>query len=37
MDVVDKIAKVRTSSRGGNDDVPIDTVLIKTARRKAKN
>jgi cyclophilin family peptidyl-prolyl cis-trans isomerase len=35
MDVVDKIREVRTSNQGGMGDVPIDPVLIKTARRKA--
>jgi peptidyl-prolyl cis-trans isomerase B (cyclophilin B) len=33
MDVVDKIAQVRTGKRGGHDDVPIEDVFIKTARR----
>jgi cyclophilin family peptidyl-prolyl cis-trans isomerase len=37
MDVVDKIRRVRTTSQGGLDDVPVEPVLIKTARRKAKN
>ncbi len=37
MDVVDKIAKVRTSTRGPHDDVPTEPILIKTARRKTKN
>jgi peptidyl-prolyl cis-trans isomerase A (cyclophilin A) len=37
MDVVDKIAKVRTSTQGPHGDVPVEPVLIKTARRKAKN
>ena len=37
MDVVDKIAKVRTTSTGtACDDVPVEPVMIKTARRKAK-
>jgi len=31
MDVVDKIAKVKTGSRGMYDDVPTDTVLITSA------
>jgi len=37
MDVVDKIRKVRTTTRGTNGDVPVDPVLIKSAKRKAKN
>ena len=34
MDVVDKIRKVETTSRGGHDDVPTQDVLIRTVRRK---
>ncbi len=37
MDVVEKIARVRTSSQGPHDDVPSDPVTIKTARRKGKS
>jgi peptidyl-prolyl cis-trans isomerase A (cyclophilin A)/peptidyl-prolyl cis-trans isomerase B (cyclophilin B) len=33
MDVVDRIAKLKTGRRQGHDDVPADTVLIKSARR----
>jgi peptidyl-prolyl cis-trans isomerase A (cyclophilin A) len=33
MDVVDKIAAVKTGRRGGHDDVPAEAVVIKTARR----
>ncbi len=33
MDVVDKIAKVKTKSMGIHDDVPTDTVLITKASR----
>jgi peptidyl-prolyl cis-trans isomerase A (cyclophilin A) len=33
MDVVDEIAKVPTSSSGGHQDVPIEPVLVKSARR----
>lgn len=33
MDVVDKIAKVKTRSQGGYDDVPADMVLITKASR----
>lgn len=34
MDVVDEIARVRTGSKGGHDDVPLQDVVIRTARRK---
>jgi cyclophilin family peptidyl-prolyl cis-trans isomerase len=37
MDVVDKIRKVKTTIQNGMEDVPAEPVLIKTARRKAKN
>ena len=33
MDVVDAIAKVKTGSRGGHQDVPIETVMIIKAER----
>jgi peptidyl-prolyl cis-trans isomerase B (cyclophilin B) len=33
MDVVDAIAKVKTGSRGGHQDVPLDTVMIIKAER----
>ena len=36
MDVVEKIKKVATARRGGMDDVPVDNVTIKSAKRKAK-
>ena len=36
MDVVDKIAKVETGSKGGHKDVPVEDVIIKTARRADK-
>ena len=36
MDVVDKIRKVRTTSRAGLENVPAELVVIKTAKRKAK-
>lgn len=36
MDVVDKIAKVETASKGPHDDVPVKTVVIKSVKRKAK-
>ena len=34
MDVVDKIAAVKTGSRGFNQDVPVETVEIKSISRK---
>ncbi len=34
MDVVDKIAAVKTGRKGGMGDVPIETVAIISARRK---
>ena len=37
MDVVDKIRKVKTSTRGPHGDVPVEPVLIKSAKRQAKN
>ena len=33
MDVVDKIAKVKTGMKNGMRDVPNKTVIIKSARR----
>jgi cyclophilin family peptidyl-prolyl cis-trans isomerase len=33
MDVVDKIRAVRTGSKGGHDDVPVEDVTIKSAKR----
>jgi cyclophilin family peptidyl-prolyl cis-trans isomerase len=36
MDVVEKIRKVKTTSRAGHDDVPVEPVTIKSAKRKAK-
>jgi peptidyl-prolyl cis-trans isomerase A (cyclophilin A) len=35
IDVIDKIAKVKTGRRHGHDDVPGEPVLIKSARRTA--
>lgn len=32
MDVVQKIEKVRTASRGGQQDVPVEAVVINSAR-----
>jgi peptidyl-prolyl cis-trans isomerase A (cyclophilin A) len=37
MDVVNKIAKVRTTTQDPHGDVPVEAIVIKTARRKAKN
>jgi peptidyl-prolyl cis-trans isomerase B (cyclophilin B) len=34
MDVVDKIRRVATTSRGGHDDVPREDVVIRSVRRK---
>jgi peptidyl-prolyl cis-trans isomerase A (cyclophilin A) len=36
MDVVNKIARVETGTQGGMSDVPVEPVVIKTARRKVK-
>ncbi len=36
MDVVDKIAAVETSSKGVHQNVPIEAIVIKSARRKAE-
>jgi peptidyl-prolyl cis-trans isomerase B (cyclophilin B) len=33
MEVVDAIAKVKTTNRGGHQDVPVDTVMIIKAER----
>jgi len=33
MDVVDKIAAVQTGRRRGHDDVPLEPVVVKAARR----
>lgn len=37
MDVVDKIRQVATTTRGRYGDVPVDTVTIKSAKRKSKD
>ncbi|MBI4457012.1 MAG: peptidyl-prolyl cis-trans isomerase [Acidobacteria bacterium] len=34
MDVVDKIRNVKTASKQGYDDVPVEAVLIKSIKRK---
>jgi peptidyl-prolyl cis-trans isomerase A (cyclophilin A) len=34
MDVVDKIAAVKTGRKQGHDDVPVDAVVVKSARRE---
>jgi cyclophilin family peptidyl-prolyl cis-trans isomerase len=36
MDVVDKIGKVRTASAAGHDDVPVEDIMIKSAKRTTK-
>ena len=36
MDAVDEIAKVETGNKGGHADVPLKSVYIKSAKRKAK-
>ena len=33
LDVIDKIAKVKTGRRHGHDDVPTEAVVVKSARR----
>jgi peptidyl-prolyl cis-trans isomerase A (cyclophilin A) len=33
MDVVDQIVNVRTSTKGGMQNVPVDPIFIKTAKR----
>ncbi len=35
IDVIDRIAKAKTGRRHGHDDVPAESVLIKSARRTA--
>jgi peptidyl-prolyl cis-trans isomerase A (cyclophilin A) len=37
MDVVDKIANVQTAIRRGMENVPVETVVIKSIRRKNKS
>jgi peptidyl-prolyl cis-trans isomerase A (cyclophilin A) len=34
MEVIDRIAKVKTGRRKGHDDVPLETVAIESAKRK---
>ena len=36
MDVVDKIAKVKTGRRGGHEDVPVEPVVVTSVTRVAK-
>ncbi|HJZ94007.1 MAG TPA: peptidylprolyl isomerase [Gemmataceae bacterium] len=36
MDVVDKIAAVKTGSHGGHKDVPVEAVTIKSVKRAGK-
>ena len=35
MDVIDAIAKVKTGRRRGHDDVPVEAVVVRSARRVA--
>ena len=37
MDVVDAIAKAKTTSKGPHDDVPVKPITIKSAKRKAQS
>ncbi len=34
MDAVDKIAAVKTGNKGGHSDVPVEAIVIKSAKRK---
>jgi cyclophilin family peptidyl-prolyl cis-trans isomerase len=36
MDVVDKIREVRTTTKAGNDDVPVENIIIKSIRKGTK-
>ena len=36
MDVVDKIKAVKTTSKGGQGDVPVTDVVIESVRREEK-
>jgi peptidyl-prolyl cis-trans isomerase A (cyclophilin A) len=36
MDVVDKIKKVKVTTRAGMENVPVESVVIKSAKRKEK-
>jgi peptidyl-prolyl cis-trans isomerase A (cyclophilin A) len=36
MSVVDAVAAVKTTNRGGHGDVPVNPIYIKSAKRKAK-
>ena len=35
IEVIDKIAKLKTGRRGGHDDVPAESVVINSARRSS--
>lgn len=37
LDVVDKIVGVKTTSKGPHDDVPVEPIVIKSIKRKAKS
>jgi len=36
MDVIDRIAQVKTGRRAGHEDVPVDPVVVKSVTRVAK-
>ncbi|HGX93961.1 MAG TPA: peptidyl-prolyl cis-trans isomerase [Candidatus Tenderia sp.] len=36
MDVADQIAAVKTGNKGGHQDVPVEPVIINSARRKSE-
>jgi cyclophilin family peptidyl-prolyl cis-trans isomerase len=33
MDVIDEIAKTKTGRKGGHDDVPVEPIVVKSAKR----
>lgn len=37
MDVIDKIAKVKTGNKGMHQDVPVENVMVKSAKPAAKD
>jgi cyclophilin family peptidyl-prolyl cis-trans isomerase len=37
MDVIDKIAKVKTGNKGMHQDVPVDNVVVKSAKPAAQD
>ena len=36
MDIVDKIKAVKTTTKGGMGDVPVETITIKSVKRVEK-